>query len=360
MSTPDRTITIVPELSVFDSIDQAIAEEMRRDSSVVMFGEGVGTKRRALVDEFGAKRVRNTPLAEGIIAGTAAGAAATGLRPVIDLLFAPFMCYAMEEIVNSAGKLRYMSGGQFSFPLVVLAMTGGGWCVGAHHNHNNEAWFVHTPGLKVVMPSRARDFKGLLKAAIRDDNPVIFFIDLALLYERDDVLVDPDHCLPIGKAMVRREGTDVTIVTYGKMVPTSLAAAELLIAEGISSEVIDVRTLKPLDEEAILDSVRRTGRLVIVHEASRTCGVGAEISALAAEKAFGALRAPVIRVTGPDTPAPASWALEQAFMPQPAGVAAAVRKIVDRGAYRPECSVEVDSSQVRGDATPGTTPQLLP
>ena len=163
------------QLSVHEAISQALAEEMRRDARVLMFGEGVATKRQDLLKEFGAARVRNTPLAEGIIAGTAVGAAATGLRPVVDLLFAPFLCYSMDQLVNSAGKLRYLSGGQFEFPLVAIAMTGSGWCVGGQHNHNVEAWFAHAPGLKVVMPSTAADFKGLLKAAIRDDNPVLFF-----------------------------------------------------------------------------------------------------------------------------------------------------------------------------------------
>jgi len=315
------------EISIYEAIDQAIAEEMRRDESVVMFGEGVATKRYGLVQEFGAKRVRNTPLAEGIIAGTAVGAAATGLRPVIDLLFAPFMCYSMEELVNSAGKLRYISGGQFSFPMVAISMTGSGWTVGAQHNHNNEAWFVHSPGLKVVMPSTAADFKGLMKAAIRDENTVMFFIDMQLMHSPGEV-PDGDHVVPIGKAATRREGTDVTIVSYGKMVGTSLEAAESLASDGVSAEVIDLRSLKPIDEEAVLASVKKTGRLAIVHEASRTCGVGAEISALVAEHAFGALKAPIVRITGPDTPAPSSWALEQAFLVQPPSIVDAVKKMM--------------------------------
>src|SRR5690606_4617279 len=178
---------------------------MRRDPSVLIFGEGVATKRTALLAEFGPARVRNTPLAEGILAGTAVGAAATGLRPVVDLLFAPFLCFAMEEIVNSAGKLRYMSGGQARFPLVVLAQTGAGWGVGAQHNHNIEAWFVHSPGLKVVMPSSAADFKGLLAAAIRDDNPVIFFMDLALGFESGEV-PEGEHRVPLGRARTLRAG----------------------------------------------------------------------------------------------------------------------------------------------------------
>lgn len=320
------------QITVNDAVAQAIAEEMRRDPSVLMFGEGVATKRRELVAEFGAARVRNTPLAEGIIAGTAAGAAASGLRPIVDLLFAPFLCFAMDEIVNSAGKLRYLSGGQFKFPMVVLAQSGAGWTVGAQHNHNLEAWFVHSPGLKVVMPSSAADFKGLLKAAIRDDNPVLFFMDLALGFQAGEV-PEGEHVVPLGRAATLREGHDVTLVSYAKTVHYCVAAADTLAGEGISAEVIDLRSLKPLDEAAILASVRKTGRVVVVHEASRLCGVGAEVAALVAEHAFDALKAPVRRLTGPDTPAPSSWPLEQAFVPQADAIAAAVRELVGARAY---------------------------
>ena len=314
-------------ITTIQAIEEALAEEMRRDGRVLTFGEGVATKRPALAAEFGASRVRNTPLAEGIIAGTAAGAAATGLRPVIDLLFAPFLCFSMDQIVNSAGKLRYISGGQFSFPLVVMSMTGSGWGVGAQHNHNLEAWFVHSPGLKVVMPSTPDDFKGLLKASIRDDTPVMFFTDLSLLHQAGEV-PDGDHVVPLGKARVRRTGRDVTIVSYAKTVHTSLKAADVLATQGISAEVVDLRTLKPLDEETIVASARRTGRMVVVHEANRTCGVGAEVAATVTERAWSSLKAPVVRVTSPDTPAPASFALEAAFTPQVESIVAAVQGIV--------------------------------
>jgi len=319
------------QVTVNEAIQHALAEEMRRDPRVILFGEGVATHQRNLVAEFGAHRVRNTPLAEGIIAGAAVGAAATGLRPVIDLLFAPFLCFAMEEIVNSAGKLRYLSGGQFSFPLVVLARTGSGWGVGAQHNHNVESWFVHAPGLKVVMPSTAPDYKGLLKAAIRDDNPVIFFNDIALGFETGEI-ADRDEIVPLGKAAIRREGTDVTLIAYAKSVHSCLKAADRLAELGISAQVIDLRSLKPLDEDAILDAARHTGRVVVVHEAGRMCGVGAEISSILAEAAFADLKAPVIRLTGPDAPPPASFPLEQAFAPQPeAIVEAAVRTVAGSG-----------------------------
>ena len=313
-------------MTVNDAVSAALAEEMRRDDRVLIFGEGVATKRRDLLAEFGAARVRNTPLAEGIIAGTAAGAAATGLRPVVDLLFAPFLCYAMDEIVNSAGKLRYVSGGQFAFPMVVLAMTGGGWGVGAQHNHNVEAWFVHSPGLKVVMPSTAADFKGLLMAAIRDDNPVLFFTDIALGYTAGEVPAG-DAFVPLGRAAVRREGGDVTLISYAKSVHACLQAAEQLAVQGIAAEVIDLRTLKPLDEDTILRSACKTGRVVVVHEASRMCGVGAEIAALVADRAFGALRAPVVRLTGPDAPTPASFPLEQSFAPSAGAIVEAASRL---------------------------------
>jgi pyruvate dehydrogenase E1 component beta subunit len=319
------------QLTVNDAIGQALAEEMRRDSRVMMFGEGVATKRRELVAEFGAERVRNTPLAEAIIAGTAAGAAAMGLRPVVDLLFAPFLTLAMDAIVNSAGKLRYISGGQFQFPMVVIAMTGAGWGVGAQHNHNLEAMFVHAPGLKVVMPSNAADFKGLLKAAIRDDNPVLFFVDIGLGFATGDV-PDGDLATPLGKAAIARAGTDVTLVSYGKTVGHCLQAAEALAARGISAEVLDLRTLKPLDEAAILRSVRKTGRLVTMHEANKLAGLGAEIAALASEHAFDALRAPIVRLGGPDAPVAASWSLEQASVPQPDAIVAAAERLFEEEA----------------------------
>jgi pyruvate dehydrogenase E1 component beta subunit len=326
-------------MSAAEAIGQAIAEEMRRDGSVMMFGEGVATKRPELVSEFGDARVRNTPLAEGIIAGAAVGAAAMGLRPVIDLLFAPFMALAMDEIVNSAGKLRYVSGGQFSFPLVAMAMCGTGWTVGSQHNQSIEAWFVHSPGLVVAMPSTAADFKGLMKASIRNDNPVVFFVEMGLLHETGEVPAG-EHVVPLGKAAVRRAGKDVTLVAYGKAARACVAAATVLEGQGIAAEVIDLRTLKPLDEAAILASVRKTGRVVVVHDANRTCGVGAEVAAIVAEKAFDALRAPVIRLASPDVPTPSSYPLELAYAPQPEGIAQAVAELVRRSPAGPRTAVE--------------------
>lgn len=302
--------------TVNEAIAQALAEEMRRDPRVLLLGEGVAAKHAALSTEFGAARVRNTPLAEAAIAGTAVGAAASGLRPVVDFLFAPFLTYAMDALVNSAGKLRYLSGGQFEFPLVAIALSGAGWAVGAQHNHNLEAVFAHMPGLKVVMPSTPADFKGLLKAAVRDDNPVLFFVDLALVGTEGEVAAGDAALVPIGRARVCRAGDDVTLVSYAKTVAACEQAAERLAAQGLSAEVIDLRSIKPWDQDTVLRSVRRTGRLVVVHEAAGLCGIGAEIAAVVAERAFDALKAPVARVTGPDAPAPSSFVLEQAGVPQ--------------------------------------------
>jgi pyruvate/2-oxoglutarate/acetoin dehydrogenase E1 component len=310
-----------------EAMTEALVEEMRRDPRVITFGEGTATKGYKLVEEFGAARVRNTPLAEGIIAGTAAGAAATGLRPVIDLLFAPFLTFAMDELVNSAGKLRFMSGGQFSFPLVTITRTGAGWAVGSQHNHNNESWFVSSPGLKVVMPSTPADFKGLLKSAIRDENPVMFFADIGLLYAPGEVPDGDDFVVPIGKAAVKREGSDVTLISYAKTVQKCLEAAAALQEQGVSAEVVDLRSLKPLDESTILASVQKTGRAIVVHEAAGPCGVGAEVAAILAEKAFGALKAPIVRLTGPDAPAASSFPLEAAYVPQAEAIVAAARRL---------------------------------
>lgn len=319
-------------ITVQQAIADALAEELRRDERVLLLGEGVATKYHALAAEFGAGRVRNTPLAEAVIAGTAVGAAASGLRPVVDLLFAPFLTYAMDALVNSAGKLRYLSGGQFSFPLVAMALTGAGWGVGSQHNHNLEAWFAHAPGLKVVMPSTAADFKGLLKSAVRDDNPVLFFVDLALLGSTGEVSdggAEGEAALvPIGRAALRRRGSDVTLVSYAKTVGACLEAAETLAAQGVSAEVVDLRTIKPWDQAAVLRSVHRTGRLVVVHEAAGPFGVGAEIAAVVAERAFEVLKAPVRRLAGPDAPAAASWVLEQAGVPQAGAIVEVVRELV--------------------------------
>lgn len=318
------------EMTLNAAVGQALREEMQRDSTVMMFGEGVALSRADLLTEFGADRIRNTPLSEAIIAGTAVGAAASGLRPVIDMLYAPFLTYAMDAIVNSAGKLRYISGGQFAFPLVVLAQTGAGWGVGAQHTHNIEAWFAHSPGLKVVMPSNAADAKGLMKAAIRDNNPVIMLLDMSLGYNPGEVSDDPEHVVPLGRAHVARAGRHVTLVSYAKTTLTCLQAAEALGQEDIDVEVIDLRSIKPLDIGTVLQSVRKTGHLVVVHEAGPLCGVGAEVLAQVNEQAFSQLKSAPARITSPDVPTPSSYALEQAFLPQVVHVVAAVQKQLGR------------------------------
>jgi acetoin:2,6-dichlorophenolindophenol oxidoreductase subunit beta len=318
-------------ITLNQALDAALREEMRRDSRVLMFGAGAALRYRDLQTQFGIHRVRNAPLAEAIITGTAVGAAASGLRPVVDLLFAPFLNLAMDALINHAAKLRYMSGGQFEFPLVVLASTGSGCSIGAQHNHNMEAMFVHAPGLKVVMPSNAADAKALLKAAIRDNNPVLFFTDMTL-GEMTGEVHDNEYLVPLGKAAVVRKGSDVTIVSYGKSVNHCVQAADQLAASGFSAEVIDLRTLKPLDESTILRSVHKTGRLIIVHEANRLCGIGAEIAAIVSEKAFDALNAPIVRLTGPDAPSAASRVLEQAATPQPGTIREAALRLVEQAA----------------------------
>jgi pyruvate dehydrogenase E1 component beta subunit len=318
-------------MTLNDAINAALAEEMRRDARVMMFGDGAALKHRNLQTEFGIHRVRNTPLAEAIVAGTAVGAAASGLRPVVDLLFSPFLALSMDALINHAGKLRYVSGGQFEFPLVVMAATGSGLSVGAQHNHNLEAMFVHAPGLKVVMPSNPADCKALLKAAIRDDNPVLFFTDIALASTSGEVH-DEEYLVPLGKAAIVRKGADVTLVSYGKTVQVCLEAAEQLATSGFAAEVIDLRTLKPLDEGTILRSVHKTGRLIIVHEANRLCGIGAEIAAMVSEKAFDALTAPVVRLTGPDAPSASSWMLEQAATPQVGTIREAALRVLEQAA----------------------------
>lgn len=317
-------------VTVEQAINLALHEEMQRDARVIVMGEGVLKSRSTLAQSYGAARVRNTPLAEAVIAGTAVGAAASGLRPVIDLLFAPFLTYAMDALVNSAGKLRFLSGGQHEFPLVTLCMTGSGWCVGGQHNHNLEAMFVHAPGLKVVMPSTPADFKGLVKSAIRDNNPVLVFTDLGLLYDTGEVSDDADFLIHLGQAAVSRPGNDVTLVSYGKTVKVCLDAAEQLQRLEVSAEVIDLRSLKPLDEQAVLGSVRKTGRLVIVQEASGLCGMAAELAAVVATRAFDALLAPVVRLTGPDAPTASSWVLEQAAVPTAEAVVRAVQGLVSK------------------------------
>lgn len=323
----------MPELRYVKAITEALAEEMARDERVIVLGEDVagpgGTfgATKGLLPHFGKERVRDTPISETAIVGAAIGAAANGLRPVVEIMFMDFIGTCWDQIVNQMAKMRYMFGGQVRLPLVLRTHTGAGLNAGAQHSGSLEAWATHVPGLKVVMPSTAADMKGLLKAAIRDDNPVLV-VENKTLYATKGEVPEGDHLVPLGRADVKRRGKDVTVVALSRMVHESLKAAELLAGEGIEVEVLDPRTLSPLDRDAILASVSRTGRLVVAHEAWGPCGPGAEIVALVVEHGFSALKAPVRRVTPPFTPVPFSPPMERFWLPDAAKIAAAARAMV--------------------------------
>ena len=314
-----------------EAIRQALHEEMERDARVLVIGEDVGAYGGAfrategLLARFGERRVLDTPISEEAVIGGAIGAALRGLRPVAELQFMDFAARAFDLIVNFAAKYRYRTG--LGVPMVVRGPCGAGVHGGPFHSQTPEAWFAHVPGLKVVFPATARDARGLLKSAIRDEDPVLF-LEHKFLYRRvRDRILEGDGAVPIGTAALRREGRDLTIVTYGAMLWTALEAAGELARDGIEAEVLDLRTLRPLDEEAILVSVKRTARCLILHEDTRTMGIGAEVAALVAEKAFGQLDAPVVRVAAPDTPVPFSPPLEEAFLPNTRTLIAAARKL---------------------------------
>ncbi len=325
----------MPETRYVKAIADALAEEMARDERVIVLGEDVGAPggafgaTRGLVQRFGKDRVRDTPISESAIVGAAIGAAASGLRPVVEIMFMDFIGTCWDQVVNQMAKMRYMFGGQLRLPLVLRTHTGAGLNAGPQHSGSLEAWAVHVPGLKVVMPSTPADVKGLLKAAIRDDNPVLV-VENKTLYAMKGEVPAGEHLVPLGRADVKREGRDATVVALSRMVHEALRAAELLAAEGVSVEVLDPRTLSPLDREAVLASVAKTGRLVIAHEAWGPCGVGAEVAALVAEHGLASLRAPVRRVTPPFTPVPFSPAMEKAWLPGAERIAAAVREVLGR------------------------------
>jgi 2-oxoisovalerate dehydrogenase E1 component beta subunit len=321
------------ELLYLDAIREGLAEEMRRDPKVFVLGEDVGAYGGAfgvtqgLHDEFGDLRVLDTPISESAIVGISVGAALRGYRPVAEMQFADFISCAFDQIVNQAATLRYRYGGRASVPIVIRAPSGGNVGGGLYHSQNPEAWFVHRPGLKVVAPSTAYDAKGLLKAAIRDDNPVVYFEHKYLYRRAKGPVPEGDEIVPIGVAATRRSGDDITLVTYGAMVTPSLEAADRLAKDGVEVEVIDLRTLLPFDREAILASVETTSRALIVHEDVRTLGIGAEISAVIMEEKFHALDAPVLRVTYPDTHPPFSQVLEAACLPNVDTITVALRKL---------------------------------
>jgi pyruvate/2-oxoglutarate/acetoin dehydrogenase E1 component len=321
------------ELSYLDAIREALAEEMRRDPKVFVLGEDVGAyggafgATQGLYDEFGEARVIDTPISESAIIGVSIGAALRGYRPVAEMQFADFISCGFDQIVNQAATLRYRYGGRASVPIVVRAPSGGNVGGGLYHSQNPEAWFIHRPGLKVVAPSTAYDAKGLLKAAIRDDNPVIYFEHKYLYRRAKGPVPEGDEVVPIGVAATRRSGDDITLLTYAAMVTPSLEAADQLSKEGVEVEVIDLRTLLPYDKVAIFASLEKTNRALIVHEDVKTLGIGAELSAVIMEERFDHLDAPVLRVTYPDTHAPFSHILEAANLPNTDKIVQALRRL---------------------------------
>lgn len=317
-----------------EALQEALREEMLRDPTVFLIGEDIGRYwggafkvTKGLAEEFGDERVRDTPISESAIIGVSVGAAITGMRPVAEIMFGDLTALAMDQIANQAAKIRYMFGGQAKVPLVIRTPFGGGANIAAHHSQSLEAWFMHVSGLYVAVPSTPYDAKGLLKSAIRNDNPVIF-CEHKLLYPIEGPVPEEDYTVPFGRADIKREGNDVTIFATMYMVHKALAAAEELEKQGISAEVVDPRTLVPLDKKAIVDSVRKTGRIVIVTEDCRTAGVSAEIAAIVAEEALDYLDAPIKRVTTPNVPIPFSPTLEQFVIPNERRIVEAVKEVV--------------------------------
>jgi pyruvate/2-oxoglutarate/acetoin dehydrogenase E1 component len=321
------------EITYLEAVREAMTQEMERDERVFLIGEDVGVYGGAfgvsdgMLAQFPG-RVLDTPITELGIAGAATGAALIGMRPIAEIMFMDFTTLASEQLVNQAAKLRFMFGGRATVPMVLRTPAGSGTGAAAHHSQSLESWFVHVPGLKVVMPSTPYDVKGLLITSIRDDNPIVF-VEHKLLYKRKGPVPEEPYTIPLGSAEVKREGRDLTIVATSIMVSRSLEAAEQLAGEGIEVEVVDPRTLKPLDEETIVRSVKKTSRVLIVHEAPRTGGYGAELAATIAEsEAFGYLDAPIVRLAGRDMPIPYNRTLEQHTVPQVENIVEAARRIV--------------------------------
>ncbi|MFC2059687.1 alpha-ketoacid dehydrogenase subunit beta [Chloroflexota bacterium] len=322
------------KISYAQAVNETLHQMIEKDERVFLIGQGVispwyvGNTTTGLVDRFGTGRIIDTPVSENCVTGTAVGAALAGMRPVLVFPRMDFMYYAMDQIVNHAAHWHYMFGGQLSVPLTIWTIINRGGEQAAQHSQNLQAMFMHVPGLRVVVPSNPYDAKGLLIGSIEDDNPVIY-IDDRWLYDSEGEVPEETYSIPLGKGIARKEGKDVTIVATSYMVLEAIEAAENLAKEGIDVEVIDVRSLKPLDEDLLFESVKKTGRLVIADGGWKTCGVGAEISAMVVEKAFEHLKAPVIRVSLPDAPAPASSALERVYYPKAVDIASAVKKSLE-------------------------------
>ena len=321
------------KLTMSEAVREAMTLEMRRDPKVFLAGEDIGIIGGAfgvtgkMIEEFGPERMMNTPISETAIAGIGVGAAAAGYRPIVEIMFSDFIGIAMDEIANQAAKMRYMFGGKAKIPMVVRTACGAGVSGAGQHSQTLEAWVTHIPGLKVVYPSNSYDAKGLLISSIRDDNPVIFF-EHKFIYGISSDCPEGEYTIPIGQAKLLREGKDATVIAWGLMVHRASKAAANLEKQGINVDVIDVRSLVPLDTAAIIKSVKKTGRVVIVQEAYRTSGFAGEISAIISEEAFSALKGPIIRVTSPNTTIPLSPILENEFLPSPEKIVAAVLKLV--------------------------------
>jgi pyruvate dehydrogenase E1 component beta subunit len=320
-------------ISCAKALSEALHEEMARDERVFLIGEDITAhggnfgQFGGLYERFG-ERVIDTPISETAIAGAGVGAALTGMRPVVDLYFADFLPVAMDEIVNQTAKMRYMFGGQVNLPLVIWVNDGGGVGAGAHHSQCLESWFVHTPGLKVVVPSEPADVKGLMKAAIRDEDPVMFF-QHKLLFAQKGPVPEGDYVVPLGKGEIKRHGKDITILTYSRMTYVALDAAERLAEEGIDSEIVDLKTLKPLDFDLIAESVKKTKHVLVAHEACLTGGFGAEVAARIGEEVFDYLDAPVTRIGAKDTPIPVSPILENFVLPQVDDIVSGAKKVLN-------------------------------
>jgi acetoin:2,6-dichlorophenolindophenol oxidoreductase subunit beta len=328
------------ETTFVEAINRTLARAMREDERVIVLGEDVAEGGPYLVtaglaDEFGRERVRNTPISEGTVCGVAVGAAQSGLKPVVEIMFIDFITLALDQLVNQAAKAHFMSGGQLSVPLVLRTQGGSGQRNGAQHSQSLEAWLTHVPGLKVVMPSCAADAAGLLESAIADPNPVVF-VENKSLYFRRETVPDPPEVVPIGRAKTLRRGKDVTIVALSRLVGDALQAADRLAADGVEAEVIDPRTLVPLDLDTLAQSVQRTGRAIVAHEAVTAGGFGAELAAQLQAAAFDYLEAPVQRVGAPYTPVPVSPPLEDAYRPGAREIEAAARVVLEWGEHDAE------------------------